>query len=481
MRISNVLTRRGLQFAMFMSALVSPRMLLAEQETLSDAATGDGHMEIRGDQYGAFGPFSVSNPGAGNYDPTGPVGLRPWVFWSGMMLTDGNEFQWLMDADDWPGDFGGRMLDDEVTSDVTVGSKRTSSFTVSKYDGLSVDLVQEVQPHNILQSYTFKNSGPAALELTALWETDVDMEFAQDALSNLAGFVLDEKPRLYFIEESDVAGQGDPGVADRARRISVIADAGQNVTFQGALAERPPQGGGGGTHLHFYAQQMHGIEEDYLNGVWEIVRGAGTPTVEIDDNGDNLMDGPGDVGGAMQFALNIPANGSATLTLNFVGGSLSNAMVGNSLPGDFNKNGALDAADIDALTAASAAGNNPAAFDLTNDNAVNVSDVNHWVKDLAKTWIGDANLDGEFNSSDFVQAFQKGKYETGQAAVWTDGDWDANGKFESSDFVAAFQDGGYEKGPVAAVASVPEPALGMTLLVMLGVAGASCRAKRRSC
>ncbi len=479
MRLSNMLARRGLQFAMLMGVLVGPQTLMAEQETLSDSVTGDGHMEIRGDQYGAFGPFSVSNPGAGSYDPTGPVGLRPWVFWSGMMLTDGNEFQWLMDVDDWPGDFGGRMMDDEVTSDVTVGAKRTSSFTVSRYEGLSVDLVQEVSAHNIVQTYTFKNSGPAALELKALWETDVDMEFAQGALENLAGIVLDEKPRVYFIEESDVPGEGHPGVADRNRRISVIADAGENVTFEGALAERPPQGGGGGTHLHFYAQQMHGIEEAYLNGVWEIVRGAGTPTVEIDDDNDNLMDGSGDVGGAMQFALNIPKNGSATLTLNFVGGALSNAVTGgNALPGDFNSNQQLDAADIDALTGATAAGNHPAAFDLTNDKLVNSADITRWVKDLRKTWIGDANLDGEFNSSDFVQAFQKGKYETGQAAVWTEGDWDGNGKFESSDFVVAFQDGGYEKGAVAAVSSVPEPALGVTGLLLLTAASVLRRGRR---
>ena len=29
------------------------------------------------------------------------------------------------------------------------------------------------------------------------------------------------------------------------------------------------------------------------------------------------------------------------------------------------------------------------------------------------TWFGDADLNGEFNSSDFVQAFQVGKYEMG--------------------------------------------------------------------
>ncbi|MCA9169643.1 MAG: PEP-CTERM sorting domain-containing protein, partial [Planctomycetales bacterium] len=37
------------------------------------------------------------------------------------------------------------------------------------------------------------------------------------------------------------------------------------------------------------------------------------------------------------------------------------------------------------------------------------------------------------------------------------GDWNGDADFDSSDFVAAFQAGGYENGPRAAVAQVPEP------------------------
>ena len=61
--------------------------------------------------------------------------------------------------------------------------------------------------------------------------------------------------------------------------------------------------------------------------------------------------------------------------------------------------------------------------------------------------MGDSNLDGEFNSSDFVFVFTAGKYETGEAATWGEGDWDGNQLFESTDFVAAFSAGGYEVGP----------------------------------
>ena len=146
--------------------------------------------------------------------------------------------------------------------------------------------------------------------------------------------------------------------------------------------------------------------------------------------------------------------------------------------GDFNSNGTLDAGDLDLLAGGMAA--NDKNFDLDGDNDADYDDRKLWVKDLKKTWIGDANLDGEFNSGDLVGTFVVGKFETGQAAGWAEGDFDGNKLFDTSDFVAAFQDGGYENGPRAAtLAAVPEPAsLTMFLLSALGLAGFARR--RRS-
>jgi hypothetical protein len=58
---------------------------------------------------------------------------------------------------------------------------------------------------------------------------------------------------------------------------------------------------------------------------------------------------------------------------------------------------------------------------------------------------GDSNLDGVFNSSDFVQIFTRGKYESPAAerASWADGDWNGDGKFDTRDLVFAFQHGSY--------------------------------------
>jgi len=135
--------------------------------------------------------------------------------------------------------------------------------------------------------------------------------------------------------------------------------------------------------------------------------------------------------------------------------------------GDFDGNGVLDAADIDNLVVQSASGANNVAYDLNSDKKVDETDVNIWVKDLKKTYVGDSNLDMEFNSSDLVSVFQAGKYETGLDANYSQGDWTGDLKFNSGDLVAAFQDGGFEKGPRAAVSAVPEPSSLVLLLAAL--------------
>jgi hypothetical protein len=127
--------------------------------------------------------------------------------------------------------------------------------------------------------------------------------------------------------------------------------------------------------------------------------------------------------------------------------------------GDFNADGSLDAADIDALTAQVLGGTNPPPYDLNSDQLVNDADRVVWVHDLKKTYFGDANLDGLFDSTDFVSVFQTGEYEdaTARNSTWGKGDWNGDGDFTSGDFVTAFQDGGYEKGPRPGIAAVPEP------------------------
>jgi hypothetical protein len=137
---------------------------------------------------------------------------------------------------------------------------------------------------------------------------------------------------------------------------------------------------------------------------------------------------------------------------------ISIAITGQTVLGDFNANGILDADDIDMLTAEAISGNDSIEFDLNGDQMVDDSDRTVWVEEIRKTYFGDSNLDGEFSSADFVAVFTSAKYETGQTAKWSEGDWNGDTLFNSSDFVAAFVGAGYEQGPrVAAVQAVPEP------------------------
>ena len=135
------------------------------------------------------------------------------------------------------------------------------------------------------------------------------------------------------------------------------------------------------------------------------------------------------------------------------------------IPGDFDKDGLLTAVDINMLTDEVLAETHSPEYDLDDDSVVNEHDHRIWVRELKHTWFGDADLDGEFQSVDFVQVFVSGKYETGQNAGWSEGDWNGDSVFNSVDFITAFQDGGYEQGPRTDVAAVPEPG-GMILLLI---------------
>ncbi|MCA9167601.1 MAG: hypothetical protein KDB23_08025 [Planctomycetales bacterium] len=127
--------------------------------------------------------------------------------------------------------------------------------------------------------------------------------------------------------------------------------------------------------------------------------------------------------------------------------------------GDFDVNGIVNALDVDLLSLELQENNPDIRFDINGDMLVDQGDLGKWVHDVKSTYYGDTNLDGEFDSSDLINAFQAGQYEDSVFgnSTWSTGDWNADREFTTSDFVVAFQDGGYEQGPRTAVASVPEP------------------------
>lgn len=148
--------------------------------------------------------------------------------------------------------------------------------------------------------------------------------------------------------------------------------------------------------------------------------------------------------------------------------------------GDVDGDGVLTAADIDLITAAVASGTSEPRFDVDGDGLVATADRNHWIEQLRRTWAGDANLDGEFDSSDFVSVFQQGEYEDQleDNSTWASGDWTGDLEFDSTDFVRAFQSGAYEMGPRPPV-TVPEPAFGLMCSSVM-IMSTRWRARQRS-
>ncbi|MFC1759276.1 hypothetical protein ACFL2H_11000, partial [Planctomycetota bacterium] len=87
--------------------------------------------------------------------------------------------------------------------------------------------------------------------------------------------------------------------------------------------------------------------------------------------------------------------------------------------------------------------------DVNYDGVVDDRDLDLIVKDWFETDFGDSNLDGVFDSADFVTAFRRGGYESGLGASWRGGDWNCDGQFDSADIVRAFRDGSYNRSAKA--------------------------------
>ena len=152
-----------------------------------------------------------------------------------------------------------------------------------------------------------------------------------------------------------------------------------------------------------------------------------------------------------------------------------------SVSGDFDSDGDLDAADINALSEAIRNGNMDGRFDLNSDSMVDAEDRRVWVEELRQTYFGDSNMDGEFNTRDFVFVFVNGEYEDNipNNSTWEDGDWNGDGDFTTNDFVVAFGGAGFEAGPrAAAAATIPEPS--SCVLIMIGLLCFSANLRKKS-
>ncbi len=103
------------------------------------------------------------------------------------------------------------------------------------------------------------------------------------------------------------------------------------------------------------------------------------------------------------------------------------------VPGDFDASGEIDIHDIAVLISAILAAENTDNLDFENDGVVDERDLEILVNMVFRTYLGDANLDGVFDSQDLVLVFQSAEYEDGDNdnSTWSEGDWDGDGDFAS--------------------------------------------------
>ncbi|MCP4192169.1 MAG: hypothetical protein GY768_16275 [Planctomycetaceae bacterium] len=126
-----------------------------------------------------------------------------------------------------------------------------------------------------------------------------------------------------------------------------------------------------------------------------------------------------------------------------------------STTADLNQDGQVNEADITRMCHLITTADQ--AADFNGNGSVGMEDVRFFIETAMGTDVGDANLDGRFDSADFVLVFQAGEYEdqTVGNSTWSEGDWNCDGDFATDDLVFAFQAGGFS---LAAQPQLPIPA-----------------------
>ena len=107
---------------------------------------------------------------------------------------------------------------------------------------------------------------------------------------------------------------------------------------------------------------------------------------------------------------------------------------------DFDADGQIDCADVNALVAEIVGGTNGPIYDMDGNGNVDDADLQQWLQVAGAAnlpsgnayLMGDANLDGSVDGEDFL-AWNDHKFTTSPA--WCDGDFDANGEINGEDFL----------------------------------------------
>ena len=154
------------------------------------------------------------------------------------------------------------------------------------------------------------------------------------------------------------------------------------------------------------------------------------------------------------------------------------------LPGpDLNFDDRVSCLDVDALVSEIADGTNDGSFDMTGDGQVDQSDLSEWLIQAAEVnlpdgdsyIVGDANLDGSVDVSDF-NSWNGNKFTA--TAAWCSGDFNADGSVDVSDF--NLWNANKFTSSDSSISAVPEPPSGASLLCLMAILRSMMRTRLRN-
>ena len=131
--------------------------------------------------------------------------------------------------------------------------------------------------------------------------------------------------------------------------------------------------------------------------------------------------------------MDLDGDGSITLADVNAMGALADNAITFPRPGDFNRDGELDADDIDLLFAAANEENPAREFDIDGNGSVDRGDVNVWLSRIADRGFGDVNLDGELSFRDFL--LLNANFGLTENVGWGNGDLNGDGMVDFGDFL----------------------------------------------
>ena len=304
----------------------------------------------------------------------------------------------FIDGMETAGSRGGNIGND-VISDITIGVGQSSSGYLFGELGVRLDLISK---RDFLSS------------------TNPGVDFTGQPGSGIAavGVPLSDPSGFVYVDTngSGQRDEGEPGIPNVSIRLTGLGTDGSTIEQQ-VLTN-----GDGFYQFAFLPPGVYSLHEvqpvGYLDGSETIGSHGG---IVGQDAFTEIVLREGDIGVDYNFGERLPDFHS----------------------GDINENGAVQADDLDLFCEAVRNGNS--WYDLNGDSRVNEEDLLYLVLNYVGTTPGDANLDGQFDSSDLVQVFLSGGYEdqTIGNSGWDSGDWNCDAEFSSADFVLSLQFGDF--------------------------------------